>query len=286
MQKKFLFIAIILLVLLGTVLYAISFLNWPRVCNIQPGPKCGSIKWCTCLGLVANHRYNPVTNCQEDSCIGIILDEGGGMVGPPLPEPKPIPSQTPTLSPSPTPTPLLTPTLSPTPINGQEEIMADLANWKTYRNKEYGFEIKYPAEVRFSSEGPNVAQQATNEGEPISGTIQPSYDTIIFSDNNNEIAKIEIFHKYEKDIRSEDYKEEGYLYLYGLCDLRWGFEPTSINMSLINETKVLVVKGKMNNNSDSCYYLKNSLGNLIVFSNSGYKADVFEQMLNSFKFVE
>ena len=38
---------------------------------------------------------------------------------------------------------------------GQEQIIADLTNWKTYRNEEYGFEIKYPE--NFFYKEPKVA---------------------------------------------------------------------------------------------------------------------------------
>lgn len=52
----------------------------------------------------------------------------------------------PTPIPSPTPTPSLTPTPSPIPI---VEIPAD---WKTYRNEEFGFEVRYPADWKFEQD--------------------------------------------------------------------------------------------------------------------------------------
>jgi len=166
------------------------------------------------------------------------------------------------------------------------KIEEEIANWKTYRNEEYGFEIKYPPDVIFSSQGPNLAQKKLNRGETISGTIMPSYDTIIFSDSHNEIAKIEIFHIYEKEISKENYWAE--LHYYGPCDARWEFKPEVFDFNFVNGIPMLKVKGKdYLDASQSCYYLKNLSGNLIVLSNyKEYKLDIFNQMLSTFRFLK
>jgi hypothetical protein len=169
---------------------------------------------------------------------------------------------------------------------GEYVDIKETANWKSYRNEKYGFEIKYPLGVTFSSQGPNYVQQALDRGETISGTVMPSYDTIIFSDSHNEIAKIEIFHVYEKEISKENYWAE--LHYYGPCDTRWEFNPEVLDFDSVNGIPVLKVKGKdYLNASQSCYYLKNLSGNLIVLSNyKEYKLDIFNQMLSTFRFLE
>jgi hypothetical protein len=184
------------------------------------------------------------------------------------------------MAPQPTQAPTSIPTLVPTPTPDPT------ANWETYRNQEYGFEVRYPLEFQFVSEGPNSAQQVLNKGEQISGTMQPSYDTIVFSDDTNEVVRIEIFNKYEGDFQEENYKE-GYLYLFGPCDLRWGFEAKFLNFNFVNNIKMLTVKGKNGEgNSQNCYYLENLAGNLIVISNKEYKSEIFNLMLSTFKFLE
>jgi hypothetical protein len=169
---------------------------------------------------------------------------------------------------------------------GEYVDIKETVNWKTYRNEEYGFEIKYPPEIAFFSRGPNYVQQALDRGETISGTVMPSYDTVIFSDSYNEIAKIEIFHIYEKEISKENYWAD--LHYYGPCDIRWEFKPEFFDFNLVNGIPILKVKGKdYLNVSRSCYYLKNLSGNLIVLSNyEEYKLDIFNQMLSTFKFLK
>lgn len=163
----------------------------------------------------------------------------------------------------------------------------EAAGWQTYRNEEHGFEIKYPSGFIFSSEGANFVQQTMDKGEQVSGTVQPSYDTIIFSDGNNELGRIEIFHKYAEDIIEENYKDKGYLYLFGPCDVRWGFQPEVFSLNSINSVNLLTVKGKSQEDvSQNCNYLKNSDGNLIVLSDKDYKPDIFNQILSTFKFIE
>lgn len=152
--------------------------------------------------------------------------------------------------------------------------------WETYKNTEYGFEIKYPSQITFSVKGPNDVQQALNRGEQISGTEQPSYQTIIFSDGNNGRGKIDIFHKYEDEITKENYKDKGYLYLYGPCDIRWGFVPDTISLDFINDVKILTTQGYKEGVPNNCYYFKNLSGNLIVISN------ILSQILSTFRFLE
>lgn len=44
-----------------------------------------------------------------------------------------------------------------TKISSSNELSDETANWQTYRNKEYGFEIKYPADVQIKSLGKNIS---------------------------------------------------------------------------------------------------------------------------------
>ena len=87
------------------------------------------------------------------------------------------------------------------------------ASWKTYQNEEFGFQIKHPKSLILESKGSNLEQQKLEKGEAISGTVQPSYDTIVFFEQEDkEQFKIEVFHPYEKEISKKNYTDD-YLYL-------------------------------------------------------------------------
>jgi len=158
MQKKFLFIAIILFVLLGTVLYYEAlFLDWP-VCNQSSGPF-GHIERCTCLGTVLKYHYDPAhNNDYQGYCLGFILSKEDYIIEPGgWPVISPIPSPSPTSTPIPTPTPMPSPgppkeitfkTISQGQYSGFSEaknyIITNTTDWQSLWNKVYGDVLTKP----------------------------------------------------------------------------------------------------------------------------------------------
>lgn len=188
------------------------------------------------------------------------------------------------------PTPALSSTSAPDPT----------ANWKTYTNPEFGFEVRYPIDWTFTSEGPNSAMDLVKAGKTISGTVEPSYDTISFVDiSKHKQFEIDIFDSYTRTYPTsiEEFKS-GYLYLYGRCDIRWGFIPT--NITTINSSAGSIIKAEgtaktdvTNSNTSAikevCYYGKTPAGNLVVFSTlptSMQDFNLFDQILSTFKFID
>jgi len=155
----------------------------------------------------------------------------------------------------------------------------DTSDWQTYHNAEFGFEVKYPSHLSFTEEGPNFTQQQLERGETISGTIQPSLDTIVFANQENNTLSIEVFYPTEKSFLKSDYSD-GYLYLRGPCDLRWGFEPSSIEEQNLSGHPALLVQG----NSTNCGYLKSRTDNLIVVHSEDF--NLLNQILSTFRFIE
>lgn len=63
--------------------------------------------------------------------------------------------------------------LPPSP-SGEEIIPKDeTANWKIYRNEEYGFELRYPRNLKVVEKGPNYVQKQIEAGKVITGTVPP-----------------------------------------------------------------------------------------------------------------
>lgn len=81
---------------------------------------------------------------------------------------------------------------------------------------------------------------------------------------------IEIFYPKEEDLSEESYLDD-YFYLFGPCDVRWGFKPTVTRMMEVTNIKILEVRGNTSTASKAlsfqgCYYFKNYNKNLIVLS--------------------
>lgn len=155
-----------------------------------------------------------------------------------------------------------------------QEVSAD---WKTYRNKEFGFEFMYPPELKFVSSGPNEVQKALDRGEMISGTAAPSYDTITFlNSENKEQFDATIFWIRDDEVSPDGFKE-GYLWYGSDCDLRWNYPiiegPTLVGENGISilEVQVLAAMPFEEYKYRGCYYFKNSAGNVIVFGISSFE---------------
>lgn len=145
-------------------------------------------------------------------------------------------------------------------------------NWKTYRNERFGFEFKYPAELKTISSGPNDEQKKLDRGEMISGTVPGSYDTITFSDSASKEQFDVVIKGTKEEISTAGFK--GYLSMGSICDTRWidsvSAEPTLINKNGIPILEVQVISGGPRGGSSAgCYYFKNSKGDLVIFNVSG-----------------
>lgn len=179
-------------------------------------------------------------------------------------------------------------TPSPSPSNFRET-----ANWKTYTNDRYGFTIQSPQSFTTTSTGPNSAEQQLNQGQTISGTVQPSLDTIVFSDQGSKQFEIAVFPVTDIIIEPTSYEKS--LYLYGPCDLRFlTSKPSPVEIANFFELLAVKVNVAETNKYLSCYYFKNKAGNLLVLSTSesGSKSQsdmldlLVSKIINTFKFIE
>ena len=167
--------------------------------------------------------------------------------------------------------------------------------WKTFSSSDYGFTIEYPETWTYSLEGPNAAMIDLQNGKSISGTIQPTFNTIDFFDPYiTKQFTIGIYPEYKSDLSADQF-ENGYLYTYGLCDLRWNYTSETIDIIKVSDQNILRVKGSQNSkinphipdNFIACYYVNGTNGNLIVLSvvptPSSNDLLLYDQILATFK---
>lgn len=155
-----------------------------------------------------------------------------------------------------------------------------LNNLKTYTNEKYGFTFGYPANLTLAELGPNLFQQMLDRGEQISGTIEPSLNTVVAKSQSDTAFIIQIFNTSLVDITPSDYFNN-FLYTHGPCDVRWGFKATGT--STINTTTLPIIKVTGGNpEPQTCYYLTNRRGLLFVFDSKSS----LDRLLSTFKFLD
>lgn len=159
------------------------------------------------------------------------------------------------------------------------------SNRGVYRNEAFGFEVEYPSSLDYVTRGPNKAQKKLERGETISGTVQPSYETVVFSSRGEEVGReefrISIFQARELDISKTEYNSS--LQFYGSCDPRWGFEAATIKKIRAGGTDVLKVEGE--ERSRACYYFKNEGGKIMVLSGGGPRVSL-KRVIKSLELFE
>ncbi len=88
------------------------------------------------------------------------------------------------VQPTPTITPILTPTVSLTPVPTVTTNNIDTSDWKTYRNEQFGYEIKYPNAYIFDEKG-NSAEYDSEKVRLVNFNINQSEITHSFVSVNN-----------------------------------------------------------------------------------------------------
>lgn len=166
------------------------------------------------------------------------------------------------------PTPLTLPTVKPqiTPLPSplpESEIPAD---WKTYKNEEYGFEFKYPSKWLYL-ETPTNIYQTTEEQIWLGKSVNPPSGTDAKTDISIIINKADPSSNWEEKYFN-DYKSER----YQLGDIQ-AKKISGINKESLNNELIVIA-------STGNFYLQ------ILSNQSEESLKYFDQILATFKFLE
>ncbi len=142
------------------------------------------------------------------------------------------------------PTPTLKPTITPTPTPSDET-----ADWKTYRNKKYGFEFKYPNDWFIKSESATNVMIVNNRYKNAEGEFP--YISISVYNNKKDLALRNWFYNNQsqffgdikpkegedyklKDIMVENYNAIEFSYSRIIKDTLIDFNSNIVSVSAIN----------------------------------------------------
>jgi len=170
-----------------------------------------------------------------------------------------------------------------TPISGPT------ANWETYENDIYNYSIKYPPDYEIELIGPNIFQEMLNKGETISGTNPPSFETVIFKDQYNNISiRLITYHPLQDIFRLNIDPPIG-----GACGSQFANETITDELTSIGEMKIRERAQAWDNEKytiNYCFLSKNY--NLLVLKadtirvNLDQTKNFMKQMLSTFEFID
>lgn len=147
-------------------------------------------------------------------------------------------------------------------------ISSPTTGWRTYYTPQFALALRYPPELTPVSLGPNYFQQQVDKGFQISGTVEPSPGGVEFDGPAKKfLFDIHVYDNSGSHISPGDYQD--HLYTSGGCDLRWGFQPTSIVMLAFPNFPVIQVTGK-DQGYHSCYYFADQTKYLFVITTVNY----------------
>jgi len=158
-------------------------------------------------------------------------------------------------------------------VNNQKDEI-DTSDWKTYRNEEYGFEVKYPEEwitVKRNLNQWNIIGFREKKLQP--GDVNFSRIYIDIKDNSSDLTLSEYYKNLSKtsDMEIPDY--------YEINDVKY------LIVDGMEAVQFLIIPGSISNTKTSILYDK---GIIEVDKHNDDSAidDIYNRMLKTFEFID